>query len=132
MLEAIRQLPENQRTHGAFKRRDLKVKGISDRRVKEILKSLTDTGYLDCDGRQGPQGYTYTLVRDTEEISLGISLRPSPDSKELLQTPTILMGGMLPPDTARCPIRASNRKLAGYRALPGETVIAQKKMLISR
>ena len=82
VLEAIRRLPETQRTRNGFKRRELKVKEVSDRRVKEILKSLTDTGYLDCDGRQGPQGYTYTLVRDAEEISLGISLRPPPDSKE--------------------------------------------------
>ena len=82
VLETIRKLPEIQRTRNGFKRRDLKVKGISDRRLKEILKSLTDSGYLDCDGRQGPQGYTYTLVRDAEEISLGISLRPSPDNHE--------------------------------------------------
>ncbi len=65
-----------------FKRRDLNVKGVSDRRVKEVLKSLTDTGYLDCDGRQGPQGYTYTLAREAEKISLGISLRPPPDNQE--------------------------------------------------
>jgi hypothetical protein len=82
VLEAIRRLPETQRTRNGFKRRELKVKEVSDRRVKEILKSLTDTGYLDSDGNRGPQGYTYTLVRDAEEISLGISLRPPPDSKE--------------------------------------------------
>jgi DNA primase len=82
VLEDIRRLPETQRTRNGFKRRELKVKEVSDRRVKEILKSLTDTGYLDCDGRQGPQGYTYTLVRDAEEISLGISLRPPPGSQE--------------------------------------------------
>jgi hypothetical protein len=82
VLEAIRRLPETQRTRNGFKRRELKVKEVSDRRVKEVLKSLTDTGYLDSDGSRGPQGYTYTLVRDAEEISLGISLRPSPDSEE--------------------------------------------------
>jgi hypothetical protein len=82
VLETIKGLPEMQRTRNGFKRRELKVKEVSDRRVKEILKSLTDTGYLDCDGRQGPQGYTYTLVRDAEEISLGISLRPPPDNHE--------------------------------------------------
>jgi hypothetical protein len=82
VLEAIRRLPETQRTRNGFKRRELKVKEVSDRRVKEILKSLTDTGYLDSDGSRGPQGYTYTLVRDAEEISLGISLRPPPDSQE--------------------------------------------------
>jgi hypothetical protein len=82
VLETIKGLPEMQRTRNGFKRRDLKVKEVSDRRVKEVLKSLTDTGYLDCDGRQGPQGYTYTLVREAEEISLGISLRPPPGSEE--------------------------------------------------
>jgi len=82
VLEAVRKLSEIQRTRNGFKRRELKVKELSDRRVKEILKSLTDTGYLDCDGQQGPQGYTYTLVRDAEEISLGISLRPPPDNHE--------------------------------------------------
>ena len=82
VIEAIRRLPETQRTRNGFKRRELKVKEVSDRRVKEVLKSLTDTGYLDSDGSRGPQGYTYTLVRDAEEISLGISLRPSPDSEE--------------------------------------------------
>jgi hypothetical protein len=82
VLEAIRRLPETQRTRNGFKRRELKVKEVSERRVKDVLKSLTDTGYLDSDGSRGPQGYTHTLVRDAEEISLGISLRPSPDSEE--------------------------------------------------
>jgi DNA primase len=82
VLETIKRLPENKRTRDGFKRRDLKVREVSDRRIKEVLKSLTDTGYLDCDGRQGPQGYTYTLVREAEEISLGIALRPPPDSEE--------------------------------------------------
>src|SRR5215213_4654165 len=82
VLEAIRLLPETQRIRNGFKRRELKVKEVSDRRVKEVLKSLTDTGYLDSDGSRGPQGYTYTLVRDAEEISLGIFLRPSPESEE--------------------------------------------------
>jgi hypothetical protein len=82
VLRSIRELPEQLRTKG-FKRRDLKVREVSDRRVKEVLKSLTDTGYLDYDGRQGPQGYTYTLAREAEKISLGISLRPPPDKDEL-------------------------------------------------
>src|SRR5215210_6928742 len=81
VMGAINNLPEQLRTKG-FRRRDVKVQGVSERRTKEVLKSLTDTGYLDCDGRQGPQGYTYTLVRDAEEISLGISLRPPPGNHE--------------------------------------------------
>jgi hypothetical protein len=79
VLAVIDKLPDNLKSRG-FRRRDLKVKGVSDRRVKEVLKSLTDTGYLDCDGRAGPQGFSYTVAREAEEVSLGISLRPSPDS----------------------------------------------------
>ena len=81
VLSVIDELPDNSKSQ-SFRRRDLKVKGVSDRRVKEVLKSLTDTGYLDCDGRAGPQGYSYTVAREAEEVSLGISLRPSPDSRE--------------------------------------------------
>ena len=81
VLRAIKELPDQLRTKG-FRRRDLKVAGVSDRRIKEVLKSLTDTGYLDCDGRQGPQGYSYTVAREAEEVTLGISLRPSPDRQE--------------------------------------------------
>jgi hypothetical protein len=79
VLRAVRELPESLRTDG-FKRRNLNVKGVSDRTVKEVLMSLTETGYLNCDGRQGPQGYTYTLAREAEEISIGISLRPPPST----------------------------------------------------
>jgi len=78
VLGAIKELPEQHRSDG-FKRRDLTVKGVSDRTVKEVLKSLTETGFLDCDGRQGPQGYTYSLAREAEEIPIRISLRPLPD-----------------------------------------------------
>jgi hypothetical protein len=81
VLASIEKLPEQLKNRG-FRRRDLKVKDVSDRRIKEVLKSLTDTGYLDCDGRQGPQGYSYTVAREAEEVSLGISLRPPPDSPE--------------------------------------------------
>ena len=78
VLRTIKELPEQLRSNG-FKRRDLDVKGVSDRRVKEVLKSLTETGYLDCNGRAGPQGYTYSLAREAGKISLGISLRPPPN-----------------------------------------------------
>jgi hypothetical protein len=81
VLASIEKLPEQLKNCG-FRRRDLKVKSVSDRRIKEVLKSLADTGYLDCDGRQGPQGYSYTAAREAEEVSLGISLRPVPDRPE--------------------------------------------------
>lgn len=80
VLLVIKGLSEQLKTEG-FRRRDLKVPNVSDRRVKDVLKSLTDTGYLDCDGRQGPQGYSYTVAREAEEVSLGISLRPLPNSQ---------------------------------------------------
>ena len=81
VLGAIGELPEQKRKGGP-RRRDLKVKGVSDRRVKEVLSSLAETGYLDSDERKGPQGYSYTVAREAEEVSLGISLRPPPDSEE--------------------------------------------------
>jgi hypothetical protein len=83
VMEAIRQLPFHKRSATGFKRKDLKVPGVSDRRRNEILKSLAETGYLECDGRAGPQGYEYTLTRDEEnKNSLGISLRPAPEGTE--------------------------------------------------
>jgi hypothetical protein len=82
VLGAVEELSEQLRTRG-FRRRDLnKIKGVFDRRVKEVLKSLTDTGYLDCDWWAGPQGYSYTVAREAEEVSLGISLHPPPGRKE--------------------------------------------------
>jgi DNA primase len=81
VLHAIKDLHEQLHKSG-FRRRDLKVPGVSDRTIKEVLKSLTDTGYLDCDGRAGPQGYSYSVAREAEEVSLGISLRPLPDRQE--------------------------------------------------
>ena len=36
-MEAIRQLPEHKRTGTGFKRKDLEVPGVSDRRLNEIL-----------------------------------------------------------------------------------------------
>ena len=82
VMETIRQLPENKRTLKGFKRKDLEVPGVSDRRLNEILKSLAETGYLECEGRAGPQGYEYTLSRDEEKTPLGISLRPAPEGTE--------------------------------------------------
>jgi hypothetical protein len=83
VMEAIRQLPLLKRTGTGFKRKDLEVPGVSDRRLNEILKSLAETGYLECDGRAGPQGYEYTLTRDEEKKTpLGISLRPAPEDAE--------------------------------------------------
>ena len=81
VLRAIKNLPEQLRRSG-FRRRDLKVPDVSDRQTKDVLKSLTENGYLDCDERAGPQGYSYTVAREAEEIALGISLRPLPDSQE--------------------------------------------------
>jgi hypothetical protein len=81
VLAAIDELPEQLKNRG-FRRRDLKVRGVSDRSVKDALKSLADTGYLDCDGRQGPQGYSYAVAREAEAVSLNIFLRPPPGREE--------------------------------------------------
>jgi hypothetical protein len=78
MLDAIRKLNPVLRDKG-FKRRDLDVRGISDPQQKRALASLESSGYLECDHRQGPQGFTYTLVRDASEVPLGISLEPIAD-----------------------------------------------------
>jgi hypothetical protein len=79
VLEAIKRLPEEMRQKG-FKRRDLAVEGAQPRTVQEVLASLASTGYLECDGRGGSQGFTYTLTRDPEAMTLGISLDPPPDA----------------------------------------------------
>jgi hypothetical protein len=78
VMEAIRRLPEEMRQKG-FKRRDLAVEGAQPRTVQEVLASLASTGYLECDGRGGSQGFTYTLTRDPEAMTLGVSLDPPPD-----------------------------------------------------
>lgn len=90
---------------------------------------MTDTGYLDCDGRQGPQGYTNTLVRDVEEISLGISLRPLPDNHES-GVPKPSANGREAFARYR-PMPDSPAEENGYREA-GETVIARWKMAICR
>jgi hypothetical protein len=81
VLRAIESLPEQVRRSG-FRRRDLKVPSVSDRQIKDVLKSLFENGYLDCDYRAGPQDYSYTVAREAEEIALGISLRPLPDRQQ--------------------------------------------------
>jgi hypothetical protein len=77
VMRAIKALPEEARQKG-FKRSDLAVEGAL-RTVQEALTSLTSTGYLERDSRRGSQGYTYTLVRDPEGMTLGISLEPPDD-----------------------------------------------------
>jgi len=81
VLKAIEKLPLPKKRNG-FGRADLDVEGRDERRVQDALKSLASTGYLDCDGRRGPQGYKYTLVRESGERRLGISLRPSDDGDD--------------------------------------------------
>ncbi len=82
VMDAINDLGEGLRTRDGFRKRDLRVPGVSERRLNEVLQSLTQTGYLDSDGRKGPQGYRYTVGRQEEKPGLGISLRPSPDGDE--------------------------------------------------
>jgi hypothetical protein len=79
VMRAIKALPEEKRQTG-FRRSDLAVEGAQPRTSQEALSSLASTGYLERDGRRGSQGYTYTLVRDPEGMTLGISLDPPPDA----------------------------------------------------
>ncbi len=79
VMGTIRSLPEEKRQTG-FKRSDLAVEGAQPRSVQEALSSLASTGYLERDGRRGSQGYSYTLVRDPEGMTLGISLEPPDDA----------------------------------------------------
>jgi DNA primase len=79
VMAAIRRLPEEERQKG-FKRRNLAVEGAQPRTVQEALSSLASTGYLESDGRGGQQGHTYTLVRDPEGMTLGISLEAPDDA----------------------------------------------------
>jgi len=73
VMKAVLALPQARQQNG-FGRKDLVVEGENNRWVQEALKSLASTGYLDCDGKRGPQGYRYTLARDPEKAALGISL----------------------------------------------------------
>lgn len=103
VLEAIQKLPLDKQT-GGFKRNDLKVVGSSPRRVKEVLKSLAETGHLDCDGRAGPQGYTYTVAREMESVNLGIFLSAQPpDTQQAAANNEDTSGGRASPDSARSP-----------------------------
>jgi DNA primase len=103
ILNAIYELPEEKQMNG-FKRRDLRLPGVSDRRLKEILNSLAENGYLDSDGRKGPQGYTYTVARTFEEMSLGIYLTAqSPGSSKATESKENISGGSHTPDSAHSP-----------------------------
>ena len=102
-LKAIYKLSEDKQTNG-FKRRDLRLSGVSDRRLKEILYSLAENGYLDSDGRKGPQGYTYTVARTFEEMNLGIYLAAqSPDSSKATESKEDVSGESTSPNNARSP-----------------------------
>jgi hypothetical protein len=81
VLQAIQELPEARQRNG-FGRNDIEIKGKETRRVQDVLKSLSDSGYLDCDRRKGPQGYRYSLVRESEGKALDISLRPAREEGE--------------------------------------------------
>ena len=77
VMEAIASLQERLRNNG-FTRNDLEVEGHDKRRVQDALKALTETGYLERDGRGGPRGYTYTVSRNpAENKGLSVYLRPA-------------------------------------------------------
>ncbi|CAA9406896.1 MAG: hypothetical protein AVDCRST_MAG03-1583 [uncultured Rubrobacteraceae bacterium] len=82
VLELVRSLPDAKRQNG-FLRSELKPpSGMQGRRVQETLRALSESGHLNSDGRKGPQGYRYTMPDKTQELGLGISLRPQRDGGE--------------------------------------------------
>lgn len=91
VLSAIEELPGEMQGEG-FRRRDVQVPSVSDRRIKEILRSLAGTGYLDCEGKRGPQGYTYTMARKGQNISSGITLSPVSEEQEISENNGLLLG----------------------------------------
>lgn len=91
VLSAIEELPVGMQREG-FRRRDIQVPSVSERRIKEILRSLAGTGYLDCEGKRGPQGYTYTMARKLQNISPCITLSPSPEEPEIPENNEHLLG----------------------------------------
>jgi hypothetical protein len=118
VLEVIQDLPNLMRAQG-FKRRDLKVPGVSIRRLKEILKSLVDNGYLDCDGSTGPRGFTYTEARPIEEVGLGISLCPPPNRAEPFTNQENISGESSSPDSAQS-LDTKESILSSLRFAPDE------------
>jgi hypothetical protein len=75
VMGAVRSLPEAVRRNG-FKRGELPVGDLDARRVQDVLKSLSESGHIECEKRCGPGGYRYTVPRDPGESVLGISLSP--------------------------------------------------------
>ena len=73
VLAAILALPEQKRRVG-FKRADLDLPGMPESTIKDALRSMERTGYLDSDGARGKAGRTYMLVRTPDETALGILL----------------------------------------------------------
>ncbi len=78
VMVAIRSLPEAVRRNG-FTRGELPLGDMDARRVQDLLKSLTESGHIECDPRRGPGGYRYTVPRDPGESVSGISLSPPDD-----------------------------------------------------
>jgi hypothetical protein len=124
VLAVIDKLPDNLKARG-FRRRDLKVKGVSDRRVKEVLKSLTDTGYLTATAAPVLKVSLTPLPGKRRRSLWAYPSARRPIAEKVLQTTRILTGGTLSPTTARCPITRRMPTATGKRALPGETAIAR-------
>jgi DNA primase len=118
VMEAIQCLSGDKQS-GGFKRRDLKVLGVSYTTIKESLKSLSDTGYLDCDGRAGPQGFTYTVARGLEKVSLGIYLTAqSSDSQQSIENKRDILDERLPSNS----VQLSNGQNEEYGNQPSNAI----------
>jgi len=108
VLAAVKKLSDKFQREG-FKRRNLMVPGYSDRAIKLALNSLASTGYLDCDERRGPQGYSYSLVERPEITGLGIELCPLPDSEKSPANSKEIAGK--PGDAQYCPMPDNEGKV---------------------
>ena len=73
VLKAVQSLPKALQRNG-FTRNDIPTGDLATRRVQDALKALTESGYLEREGRRGPHGHRYTVSRDPESRGLGISL----------------------------------------------------------
>lgn len=132
VMVAIRSLPEAVRRNG-FTRGELPLGDMDARRGQDVLKSLTESGHIECDPRRGPGGYRYTVPRDPGESVSGISLSPEgddggddPEEPDAEEDPEP-GHGMDPEGEARVP-RGSAR--AGERAI--DSAFSQGKVPIAR
>jgi DNA primase len=83
VMDAIENLAPKKKTQG-FYRKELGMRDLSETLVKEILRSLSSNGYLDCERIKGTQGFKYRVAGSLDKTVTGISLRPPRDEEDSL------------------------------------------------